>query len=79
MAETIIPLGSNTELHYDWQINPIGIVDIKSLADAQEYCQGMAECSESPAHFMTAVYVMYNAIAEYYNKQIDKEQKNEAE
>ena len=74
-----IELGSATELHYDWQIMPIGIVDIKSLEDAQEYCQGMAECSDSPAHFMTAVYVMYNAIAEYYNKKIDKEQKNENE
>ena len=74
-----IELGSATELHYDWQIMPIGIVDIKSLEDAQEYCQGMAECSESPAHFITAVYVMFNAMAEYYNKKIDKEQKNENE
>ena len=40
-----IELGSKTELHYDWQLCPIGIVDIKSVEDAQEYCQGMAECS----------------------------------
>ena len=71
--ETVIPLGSSTELHHDWQINPIGIVDIKSVEDAQEYCQEMAKGSDSPAHFITAVYVMYNAMAEYYNKKIDEE------
>jgi len=74
-----IELGSKTELHHDWQIKPIGMVDIKELNDAHEYCIAMSKGSESPAHFMTAVYVMYNAIAEYYNKQIDKEQKNEDE
>ena len=72
-----IELGSKTELHYDWQLCPIGIVDIKSVEDAQEYCQEMAKGSDSPAHFITAVYVMYNAIAEHYNKQIDKEKKHE--
>ena len=73
-----IELGSKTELHHDWQIKPIGMVDIKELNDAHEYCIAMSKGSESPAHFMTAVYVMYNAVAEYYNKQIDKEQKHEA-
>ena len=73
-----IELGSKTELHYDWQLLPIGMVDIKSVEDAQEYCQEMAKCSDSPAHFITAVYVMFNAMAEYYNKKIDKEQKHEA-
>ena len=72
-----IELGSKTELHYDWQLCPIGIVDIKSVEDAQEYCQEMAKCSDSPAHFITAVYVMFNAMAEYYNKKIDEE-KHEA-
>jgi len=73
-----IELGSKTELHYDWQICPVGIVDIKSVEDAQEYCQEMAKSSDSPAHFITAVYVMFNAMAEYYNKKIDEEQKHEA-
>ena len=26
-----IELGSKTELHHDWQIKPIGMVDIKEL------------------------------------------------
>ena len=73
-----IELGSKTELHYDWQLCPVGIVDIKSVEDAQEYCQEMAKGSDSPAHFITAVYVMFNAMAEYYNKKIHEEQKHEA-
>ena len=69
--------GSKTKIHHDWQIKPIGMVDIKELNAAHEYCLSMSEGSESPAHFMTAVYVMYNAVAEHYNKKIDEE-KHEA-
>jgi len=67
-----IELGSKTKLHYIWQIQPVGLVDIKTVKDAYDYCESMSKGSESPAHFMTAVLVMYNAMAEHYNSRIDE-------
>lgn len=60
---------------YDWQCQPTGFVALHSLKSAQEYCQKIVDGMQGAdkAHCSISQFVMWNAVADHYNKKIHEE------
>jgi len=75
MKEEIISMVNEPDLetHFDWQLKEIGIVSTReTVKEAWDYCNMIAEGSDSPAHVITACGVLWNTITIHYNKKIDE-------
>ena len=74
--ETIDLMEGLAPAYHDWQYRPVGLVDTKSMDEAFKWCEAY---TQADPQMMIAVYVMFNAVVEHYNRKIAEQVEAEDE